>query len=123
MNYFYFNKYLKKKNMNKIYVLSNDLAFEIDEKDLPQKLTWTEALNESLKIGNRWRLPNKEELEEMYKLHRKGIGNFQFDKYWSSDGKSDYTAFSKCFKSGDNYSQTNTRPPAPKNLVRLIRSI
>ena len=43
---------------------------------------------------SKWRLPNKDELNKMYKnLHRKGIGNFANVYYWSSSKYGSYNAW------------------------------
>jgi hypothetical protein len=44
-----------------------------------EEMTWFESRDYSINLGNRWRLPNKLELDEMYKLHLKAVGNFKFE--------------------------------------------
>lgn len=109
--------------MNKIYVLTNELSFEIAEKDLQNKLLWSEALQETLITGDRWRVPTKEELDEMFRLHQKGIGNFKHESYWSSNGVNDFNASAKSFITGGYSTSFSSKSPAPKHLVRLVRNI
>lgn len=106
-----------------MYVLSSELAFEISEKDLPNKMLWSEALEESLTIGDRWRVPTKEELDEMFRLHKKGVGNFKHENYWSSNGVNDFSASSKSFTTGGYSIGVSSKHPAPIHLVRLVRNI
>ena len=48
-----------------------------------------------------WRLPDKEELNLMYRnLHLKGIGRFANEYYWSSSVSSSYIAWYQYFNDG-----------------------
>ena len=109
--------------MNKMYVLTTELAFEIAENDLQNKMLWSVALEESLSIGDRWRVPTKEELNEMFRLHQKGIGNFNHANYWSSNGLNNFNANAKSFITGGYSTSFSSKSPAPKHLVRLVRNI
>ena len=115
----------QKKNyfMPNMYVLTQTLSFEIAEKDLPNKMEWREALEYTTSFGEKWRLPTKEELDEIYRLHQKGIGGFKFDYYWSSEGFSSYNANSKSFTTGTYSIGVGAKQPPSKHLVRLIRNI
>ena len=66
-----------------------------------------------------WRLPDKEELNLMYRnLHKKGIGGFADDYYWSSSEFSSKHAWYQKFLNGhqnDSNKYYNTR-------VRNVRS-
>ena len=109
--------------MGTMYVLTPTLAFEIAETDLPEKLEWIVALHSGLLAGDRWRLPTKEELDEIYRLHQKAIGGFKFEKYWSSEGFNNWDACSKSFATG-NYSRgVSSKQPCQKQNVRLVRNI
>ena len=61
---------------NSIYILTENISIEVASEDLPL-MTWSEAREQSLIIGNRWRLPEVEELKLMFKLHKKAIGNLR----------------------------------------------
>ena len=41
--------------MDKIYVLTDNLSFEIYHEDL-EEMTWFESRDYSINLGNRWRL-------------------------------------------------------------------
>lgn len=65
-------------------------SIEIAQFDLPTELTWYNAKRECKELGKGWRLPTKNELEEMYK-NKDLIGNFVNTNYWSStEHNSDY---------------------------------
>jgi hypothetical protein len=53
--------------------------FYFDDEDM----SWDEAQNACTKLGEGWRLPTKEELNEMYK-HKEEIGGFDDLPFWSS---------------------------------------
>ena len=62
------------------YKLNN---IEIAQFDLPTEVTWYNAKRECKELGKGWRLPTKEELDEMYN-NKDLIGNFVNTNYWSS---------------------------------------
>lgn len=107
--------------MCKIYILTENLSFEIAANDL-QEMTWNEARDYTLVVGERWRLPTVEELDEMYRLHLKAVGGFQFKNYWSSKGFNNLSAFSKSFSTGKYSEGVAKSAPVPKYLVRLVRN-
>ncbi|MFD2909423.1 hypothetical protein ACFSX9_11855 [Flavobacterium ardleyense] len=107
--------------MCKSYVLTENLSFEIAANDL-QEMTWNEARAYTLIVGERWRLPTMEELDEMYRLHAKAVGGFQFKNYWSSKGYNDLRSFAKSFSTGIYSEGVTNNTPAPKCLVRLVRN-
>ena len=66
-----------------------------------------------------WFLPSKNELNLIYEnLHKKGIGDFRNDCYWSSSQDGNNNAWLQGFSSGSQYS--NTKYTA--NRVRAIRA-
>ncbi len=69
------------------YKLNN---IEIAQFDLSDEVTWYNAKRECKELGKGWRLPTKDELEDMYN-NRDLIGNFIHTNYWSSSSfSSDY---------------------------------
>lgn len=108
--------------MDKIYVLTPTLSFEVAESDLPE-MEWKEARQYSLTVGDRWRLPTKEELDELYRLHQKAVGSFKFEHYWSSEGFGNNNAFAKNFASGNYSTGVSSKYPVPKYFARLVRNI
>ena len=58
-------------------------SIEIAQFDLPTTTTWYNAKRECKELGKGWRLPTKEELDEMYN-NKDLIGNFVNTNYWSS---------------------------------------
>jgi len=111
----------KKIAMCKIYILTENLSIEIAANDL-EEMTWDEARDYTLIIGDRWRLPTVEELDEMYRLHTKAVGGFQFKNYWSSKGFNNLCASAKSFSSGGYSEGVSKAAPLPKYLVRLVRN-
>lgn len=107
--------------MFKIYILTETLSFEIAATDL-QEMTWSQARDYTLVVGERWRLPTVEELDEMYRLHSKAVGGFQFKNYWSSKGFNNLSASAKSFSSGGYSEGVSKSAPVPKYLVRLVRN-
>jgi hypothetical protein len=64
---------------------------EVAEYDFPEDLQWHEAKKICTELGKGWRLPNKSELNILYK-NRKKIGHFISDgqKHWSSSVSVNY---------------------------------
>ena len=75
-------------------------AFEVYSKDLEGGFTWSEAKEACAKLGAGWRLPTKEELNEMYKK-RDDIGGFAGTNYWSSTESDSYNAWKQIFVYGN----------------------
>ena len=75
-----------------------------------------------LQDANLW-MKSEEELNEMFRLHQKGIGNFNHANYWSSNGLNNFNANAKSFITGGYSTSFSSKSPAPKHLVRLVRNI
>ncbi len=106
-----------------MYILTQTLAFQVAERDLPEKVEWNEAQKASQSIGDRWRLPTKEELSQMHRLHQRAIGGFKFEAYWSSEGFNNWNAFAMSFNSGQFFSSGPAKSPPLLHNVRLVRNI
>ena len=106
-----------------MYVLSSNFAFEIACEDLKENLEWLESKRACAQLGDRWRLPSKEELQQMLILHQKGIGNFELVNYWSSDGVNNFQAFNINFSNGQTNENFSSKKPPKKYRVRPVRSI
>ena len=82
----------------------------VDDKDLLGYYPWNEAIKQiewlnSIKYkgyGN-WRLPDKEELSELYE-QRSIIGGFSSSYYWSRTERSNSSAWNQYFNDGRQYS-------------------
>ena len=77
-------------------------AFEVYSKDLEGRFTWAEAKEACAKLGTGWRLPTKEELNEMYKK-RDVVGGFANNYYWSSTEYANGIAWGQDFDDGNQY--------------------
>jgi formylglycine-generating enzyme required for sulfatase activity len=54
--------------------------------DFPNKMNWADAKKACSSLGKGWRLPTIQELEIICKtMHKKGLGNFKKESYWSSE--------------------------------------
>jgi hypothetical protein len=68
---------------------------EVAQYDFPQQLTWDDAKKTCDLLGDRWRLPTKYELNDLFQNKIK-IGNFKrSDYYWSSTEHDGYNAWSQ----------------------------
>lgn len=114
------NKSSDKKNSSMYYVLTETLSFEIAEKDLPNKMTWGEALDYATNFGDRWRLPNDEELHAMFQLHQKAIGGFKNGIYCC---KADVNQRVFCFTKGEYYNPNVFTLNSRNWNVRMVRNI
>jgi hypothetical protein len=95
------------------------MNFEIAPKSTELRLSWDDAMLYcfSLEIDGKvgWRLPTKDELNEIYKSDNDFVGNV----YWSSTESDGYNAWDQNFNNGFQY-------PNYKNFnsyVRAARSI
>ena len=74
---------------------------QVANKDFKFQMEFYDAIRAYENLGSGWRLPTIEELELMYeKLHKKGIGNFHNDYYWSSSENDTSYAWLQYFGSG-----------------------
>ena len=91
---------------------------EIATRDFAEKMTWEAAKKACADLGEGWRLPTKEELNEMYRNKDK-IGAFTLDNYWSSSENTNFYSWSQDFSSGIQNSNSKLNP----NYVRAIKSL
>lgn len=93
------------------------MNIEIADKDL-ENIDWYDAVNYCNKY-NEWRMPNREELNWIYKNYfKKGLGNFTNTYYWTIDELSTQYGWSINFETGVQHYYTKLH----KNNVRLIKN-
>jgi clan AA aspartic protease (TIGR02281 family) len=88
---------------------------EIAQHNLPTKMTWSEAKSACAALGYGWRLPTKEELNELYK-HKDEIGGFAAAYYWSSSEGNTSNAWIQFFSNGVQASDG-------KNYTSYVRAV
>jgi len=74
---------------------------EVAKEDFAVDLDWKQAISTCKKMGDGWRLPTREELEQIYNsLPRDAQGklkltgtNFKYGSYWSSEEANYYSAY------------------------------
>ena len=101
-------------NGGKIFYINDigNIGAEVKLADEDQRMNWFDSVS---KLGNNWRLPNKNELELLYK-QKDTIENFSMYAYWSSTEYNDQEAWAQFFNAGDKY-------PQSKNLQSNVRAV
>jgi len=90
------------EDKSKLIITVNGKKLEVADSEMEFKENWHEAIARAKSIGEGWRLPDKDELTEMYlQLHKKGLGGFSGSWYWSSSENDYYNAWGQNF--GDGY--------------------
>jgi hypothetical protein len=99
-------------------VVISDCSLEVKTVDEPGGFNWRSAKQIGESAGDGWRLPNKSELNCLFKNKDK-IGGFKRDWYWSSDQVGDWNGWVQSFSNGKQfgYSQANSAK------VRCVRTI
>jgi len=99
-------------------------SIQIANNDLPNQMTWREAMNACDNLGNGWRIPTKKELVAMFEqLHQNGRGNFNVDDwYWSSNKNQAGSAWYLSFDNGIATCGTNKYMTNPKR-TRPVRNL
>jgi len=113
-------------NNSEIYIINaitgekvlSPLTFEVAQKDFPSYMSWNKANELCEQLGQGWRLPTTNELEQLY-THRVILGGFTKANYWSSEENGGSFAFSKGFKW---YSSSRFVSKFSKVGVRAIRN-
>ena len=91
---------------------------EVAQHDFPNRMNWNMAKTACSNLGNGWRLPNINELNQVY-LNKKQLRDITDDGYWSSTLKSDTIVLLQYLTLGTQYaSYSNLTYKA-----RAIRSI
>jgi hypothetical protein len=91
-------------------------TLQIAQTDFPNQMTWEDAKKACEGLGEGWRLPTKDELNEIYQTENDFVGHF----HWSSTEINSYLAWSQSFSNGD---QGNSSKYYGSVYVRAIRSI
>ena len=106
---------------NRLLITVNGKEIEVAKEDL-LKMTWQDAKDACKKLGAGWRLPTKDELEQMHvQLQKNGKGNFESDTpYWSSSEYDEERAWFFFFLYGS--AAHNPKNASPFN-VRAVREI
>ena len=81
-------------------------------------MSWSEAKSACAALGDSWRLPTKEELNELYN-HKDEIGGFVAAYYWSSSENGFNMAWYQSFFSG---SQDDEHGKYGAYYVRAVRA-
>ena len=90
------------------------LHFEVYPTDLGQ-MTWNEAKEACVNLGDGWRLPTKDELNLIYE-NKDVVGGFANSAYWSSTEYGSYTAWYHDFRNGN-------QPNYYKNFTYCVRAV
>jgi len=93
-------------------------AFEIYFEDLKGRYTWSEAKKACEALGAGWRLPTKNELNELYE-RKDVVGGFALNYYWSSTENVSNKAWRQYFDNGyqSSLNKYNT------SCVRAVRAL
>ena len=109
----------KYKSSQTTYTIKPEFeAFEVYQEDLEGLYTWREAKEACEALGAGWRLPTKEELNEMYK-NRAVVGGFAGNLYWSSSEADNYFAWGQGFNFGNQLNSSKSN----YYYVRAVRAL
>jgi len=106
------------ENESKEYATVKIENLEIMAEDLGQ-MEWDEVNQKCAELGDKWRLPTKEELNLLY-INKESIGGFDNYEYWSSEQEgAQNDAWVQFF--GNGYQYTNDEAEIPN--ARLVRDL
>ena len=106
------------ENESKEYATVKIENLEIMAEDLGQ-MEWDEVNQKYAELGDKWRLPTKEELNLLY-INKETIGGFDNYEYWSSEQEgAQNDAWVQFF--GNGYQYTNDEAEIPN--ARLVRDL
>ena len=90
----------------------------VAQNDFPNQMKWVDAVNECTTLGKGWRLPTKDELNELYKNKDKigGFATSTLSSYWSSTESGLRFAWLQYFSYG-------TQKSANKFYILPIRAV
>jgi hypothetical protein len=93
-------------------------SLEIAQYDFPKEMKWEDALKACNDLGEGWRLPTKDELNELYKNKDKigGFATSTLSSYWSSTESGLRFAWLQYFSYG-------TQKSANKLYILPIRAV
>ena len=94
--------------------------FEIATKDLEKKMNWYSAIKECDILGDGWRLPNIQELNQMYQ-NREKIGGLKDESYMSSTSSNNDFKYIQIFAFDLGFDFGNGKEYAA--YIRLVRTI
>ncbi len=77
-------------------------TLEVYPTDLKGYYSWDEAVKAVMSLGEGWRLPTKDELNQMY-LKKKEICGFVASYYWSSSEYNADNTLNQYFHNGHQY--------------------
>ena len=89
---------------------------EIAQYDFEEQLTWDEAINACAALGDGWRLPTRQELNEIV-AHKENIEGLTATYYWSSTKYFNYHAWLHPTHNGGRIKYAN------KNLTFNVRAV
>lgn len=93
----------------------------VAQHDFQNKLNWDEAISACNKLGEGWRLPNKSELNTLFK-YKSEIGGFSTNWYWSSTEEFN-DAKSPAWKQGFPYWRQAISHKNIRYKVRAVKSL
>ncbi|MBL7765796.1 MAG: retroviral-like aspartic protease family protein [Chitinophagaceae bacterium] len=106
------------------WVIGNTIKtdkLEIAQYDFEKRMTWFSAEYACDALGNGWRLPTKEELNDMFNQKDK-IGGFAEDTYWSSTEYDYGNAWNQYFKVFP-FSNLSSQHKDSKNWLFSVRAV
>ena len=99
----------KKPKQKNLIITIPAISFEVYPHDLPETMTYNDAVKSVEKLGGGWRIPTLEELKLMYKnkdasfCTKPSSGSDAPDWYWSSAPNRDYTSYVDIVRFSDGY--------------------
>ena len=106
---------------------------EVAQNDFPISMNWDDAVNACAELGEGWRLPNKDELDTLFKNKNLIFNDFspykiyERDRYWSSSEYNNKSAWGQDFSDGvqfyTNFTYGNANNKHLHFCVRAVRTI